>query len=190
MIATPATCRELSDQEIIRRSLQDMTVFACLYMRYEGRLLRYIHRLAWVAGDDAEDILQESFLKIWRNLHDYDPTLQASSWLYRIVRNQTLSWLRYRHAYGRDQHTALDPNLPAPEADDASQENEHNLRQVLDTLSTQHREVLILKYLEGMDYAAISDILKIPEGTVATRLNRARQAFNRQARDQHIAFVL
>jgi RNA polymerase sigma-70 factor (ECF subfamily) len=184
-------CQDLSDQEIIRKSVDDLAYFACLYQRYEARLLRYIHRLIWLAGDEADDVLQDAFLLIFKNLHAYNPAMKASSWIYRIVHNQAISWARKRNAYGRNQVTSLqestEPANPEPDGEPVQEEHIH---QVLSALSPEHREVLILKFLEEMSYAEISDVLKIPEGTVATRINRAKKAFQLQARLLHITFTL
>jgi RNA polymerase sigma-70 factor (ECF subfamily) len=188
-------CGSLSDTELVRRSLEAPDAFACLYERYEARLLRYIRRLTRADDQEAEDLLQEAFIRIWRHLHEVDPELQFSSWAYRIVHNQALTWLRRQHAYGNARSPAsrvpVDAQWPdeagAGEAQDA---NEAGIRAVLDRLSVEHREVLVLRYLESMSYEEISDVLKIPEGTVATRISRAKKAFSRAAAALHLTFTL
>jgi RNA polymerase sigma-70 factor (ECF subfamily) len=129
--------------------------------------------------EEAEDILQDAFVKVWKNLHFFDNSLKLSSWLYRIVHNQVVSTWR------RDKWKRTNPFLELSEgllqtiAEDMEmhQVSEEDFKKHLDRLPGNYREVLILRYFEEMSYEEISDILKIPEGTVATRINRAKKAF-------------
>ncbi|MBL0099474.1 MAG: hypothetical protein IPP49_04955 [Saprospiraceae bacterium] len=75
-------CVGLSDREIIRLSLADLEYFACLVLKYEVRLLSYIKKISQTNHDEAEDILQEAFIKIWKNLNGYDPRLKLESWIF------------------------------------------------------------------------------------------------------------
>ena len=94
MIVAEEICKQLSDREIVEKSLADIDYFSCLYDRYESRLFRYIKRIALVNDEQAHDILQEAFIKIWRNLNEFDQSLKLSSWIYRIVHNETVSCWR------------------------------------------------------------------------------------------------
>jgi RNA polymerase sigma-70 factor (ECF subfamily) len=182
MRVTEKICDELSDLEIVRQSLQDVEYFMCLYNRYEPKLLRYIHRISFSSKEEAEDILQEAFIKIWRNLHDFDQGLKLSSWIYRIVHNETVSFWRKKTSYGKDQVLELDESIFESEVEVFEEEDEQEnkaivIQEVLQLLPIKYREVLVLKFFEMMSYEEISDVLKIPEGTVATRINRAKKAF-------------
>jgi RNA polymerase sigma-70 factor (ECF subfamily) len=181
-------CRELSDLEIIQRALEQMEFFSCLYERYEAQLLRYIRRLG--VGEEAEDVLQEAFIKVWKNLNGFDQSLKLSSWLYRIVHNQAVSCIRKKKSFGKDQQLAFEesryadiPDEPFEEGAAMLEEQDRRTHELLDQLPMPYKEVMVLKYLEEMSYEEISDILKIPEGTVATRINRAKKAF-RQLSEQ------
>jgi RNA polymerase sigma-70 factor, ECF subfamily len=180
-------CEGLSDREIIRLSLADLEYFACLVLKYEVRLLTYIKKISQSNHDEAEDILQEAFIKIWKNLHGYDPRLTLDSWIFRIVHNETISFWRKKTSYSKDNIVRLDDerlhSLKAAEDVDVM-EGETFFRiieEVLPLLKQEYREVLVLKYLEDKSYTEISDILKIPEGTVATRINRAKKSFKELA---------
>jgi len=74
--------------------IEEIDYFACLYDRYEPKLLRYIKKISQADADEASDILQEAFIKMWKNLNNYDDSLKLSSWLYRIVHNETISFCR------------------------------------------------------------------------------------------------
>lgn len=186
MHVNEAICEQLSDIEIVQKSLQDLEFFSCLYNRYEPKLLRYIKRISLSSREEAEDILQEAYVKIWRNLNGFDQTLKLSSWIYRIVHNETISYWRKKKSHGKDLEIDLEErlfeNIPdAPQQDDSPNDNALLINKILQSLPIKYREVLVLKFLEMMSYEEISDVLKIPEGTVATRINRAKKAFIKQS---------
>lgn len=180
-------CRQLSDPDLVRKSLEQVEYFSCLYDRYEAQLLRYVKRMGALTDEEAEDVLQEAFLKIWKNLNAFDPALKLSSWLYRIVHNQAVSSLRKKKSFGKDQKEEFDDKRFADipdESPEAMEEADRHIHKILDELPLKYKEVLVLKFLENMSYEEISDVLKIPEGTVATRINRAKKAF-REIAEQH-----
>jgi RNA polymerase sigma-70 factor (ECF subfamily) len=185
MSVTLKSCQDWSDNEIVAKSLQDLNYFSCLYQRYEDELLRYIHRVSGADPDEAQDILQESFIKIWRNLNEFDPGMKLSSWIYRIVHNETVSHIRKKRSYGKDRtiDAELCRNILSDESETHSYSEEDISRALalLDNLQEKYKEVLILKFLESKSYEEISDILKIPLGTVAIRINRAKKAFRDMA---------
>ncbi len=195
MIVPREICEELSDREIIRKSLEQVDFFSCLYERYEKRLLRYIRRLTALPEDEVEDLLQESFIKVWENLNAYDPHLKFSSWLYRIVHNHVISYVRKKKSYGKDRKVEWTESrlLNLPDEDSGAWEGEEPepeelVHELLDHLPLKYRQVLVLKFLENMSYSEISDILQLPEGTVATRINRAKKAFAKSSAGRHIHF--
>lgn len=188
MLTPKFICDELSDLEVLRKSLVAVDYFSCLYERYEEKLMRYIKRVAFATDEEAADILQESFIKIWKNLNAFDQSLKLSSWIYRIVHNEAISFLRQQKSFGKNQNVSWDDaryaDLPDDALPDDAERLEHRDRlthRILTRLPEQYKEVLILKFLENMSYEEISDILKIPEGTVAVRINRAKKIFRQLA---------
>jgi len=180
-----AELQERSDEELVALTLADKNNFAWLMSRYEAKLLRYINRLTNVSHEEAEDLLQEIFIKTYRYLNDFDPKLKFSSWIYRIAHNHIISYHRYRQA--RPQSADIEPELMLNLADDldlpaeiASQELKSQVAQVIDSLKPEHKEVLILKYLEEQSYEELSDILAKPMGTVASLIHSAKKAFKKQ----------
>ncbi len=183
MVIPAKICDELDDVQIVQRALAEIDYFSCLYERYEPRLLQYIKRITSLSDPEAEDVLQEAFINIWRNLNAYDSRLKFSSWIYRIVHNQAISAVRKNASFGKDRRTEWNDALLAAIADDtlpepATEADEvlSRLGECLHTLPAAYREVLLLRYMEQMSYEEISDVLKMPEGTVATRINRAKKA--------------
>ena len=182
-------CGQLSELELVQKSLEQVDYFSCLYMRYEDRLLRYVKRMGVVTEEEAEDVLQEAFLQIWKNLNAFDPSMKLSSWLYRIVHNQAISCLRKKKSFGKDQQGEFDDlryedlqHDEQLETLEALEDQDRYIHEILDQLPLKYKEVLVLKFLENMNYEEISDVLKIPEGTVATRINRAKKGFRKLAK--------
>lgn len=182
MVVPEKICAPLTDQQIIRMAREEADFFSCLFSRYEEALLRYIHRLTDVEHAQAEDILQEAFIQIWRNINAYDEQMKFSSWAYRIVHNKAISSWRKSRSFGKHKQLSLaafheDTALLQEELQAAAPdiETEQALQTALAELSEKYRSVITLYYLEEKNYQEISDILRLPEGTVATRLNRARQ---------------
>ncbi|MEZ4848959.1 MAG: RNA polymerase sigma factor [Bacteroidia bacterium] len=191
MIITKEICNQLNDIELVQKVMTEIDYFSCIYERYEPKLLRYVKRITGVSNEEAEDILQEAFLKIWRNINSYDTDLKFSTWIYRVVHNETISYWRKQSSFGKDHQIDLDENFPE-EFDSNSQPGDSNknvlTHEILELLPLKYKTILVLKFLEGMDYDEISDILKIPPGTVATRINRAKKAFSAISEQMHISF--
>jgi len=180
-------CAGLSDQEVIRLSLADMEFFACLVLKYEVRLIQYIKKISQSNQEEAEDILQDAFIKVWKNLNGFDTRLTLESWLFRIVHNETISFWRKKTSFSKNNVVQLDDerlnSLSVTEDFDELEGEKlfNTIDVILPLLKQEYREVLVLKYLENKGYEEISDILKIPEGTVATRLSRAKKSFKKLA---------
>jgi len=185
--------RKKTDEELVSLALGNQGHFLCLMRRYEGKLLAFILRISNYSHDEAEDILQEVFIKIYENLNDFDTSLKFSSWAYRITHNQVIS--HYRKVRARPQSLPLDINekILANLSSDLDIEKEIEvgylkkaIKKVLANLDVKYREVLILKFLEERSYQEISDILKKPMGTVATLINRAKKEFKEELDRQKI----
>ncbi len=180
----------MSDQELVALTLQDQDNFYQIMKKYEQRLLVFIKRLSNIDHQTAEDILQEVFIKAFRNLNDYNPAMKLSNWLYRIAHNETISHFRKSKAR---------PDTVSLENDDAkgliciltdafdfkhelnSKMVSEKVRTVVYSMPAKYSEILILRYMEEKDYQEISEILHVPAGTVATLLNRAKKYFKEAA---------
>jgi len=194
MVIKKNICDKLSDKEIIEKSLEDLNYFACLYNRYELKLLRYIKKISMADPEESSDILQDAFIKMWKNLNSYDDNLKLSSWLYRIVHNETISFCRKKRSFGKNNKLDMEDIHLDDLPDDSEMEINPETRfflthEVLDKLALKYREILVLKFMEKMSYEEISDVLKIPEGTVATRINRAKRMFKMIADKEQISFI-
>jgi len=175
-------CAEKSDSELVALTLEEQSYFKCLMDRYEPKLKRYILRISNVSLEEAEDILQDVFLKVYKNLNGFDADLKFSSWIYRITHNEVIS--QHRKAQARPRLTEISEDIIKNIRSEFNLEAEiHNthlatlISAALDNLKPVHREVLILKFFEEKSYEEISDILKKSTGTVATLIRSAKKEF-------------
>lgn len=175
-------CSELNDEELVALAIEHHRYFACIVDRYSIKLQRYIMRISDVSTEEAEDILQETYINAYKYLQSFDSSLSFSSWIYRIAHNQVISQFRKRQARPQGHAVELEPEAFEQIASELNviDDVEKSLLKdtigaVLDDLPLKYKEVLVLRYLEDKSYTEIADILKKPEGTIATLLNRAKK---------------
>lgn len=186
---------EMTDEELVALTLKDQDFFACLMERYEPKLMRYIQRISAATKEDAEDLLQDVYIKVYRNINDFDRDLKFSSWIYQIAHNQVISeWRKTKNFRKVIKLEGYEDYLEIlSSGEDLVREIERKftaeeVAEILNKLDEKYREVLILKFLEGKDYNEISDILQKPLGTVATLINRAKTKFRKIAKEKEIKF--
>jgi RNA polymerase sigma-70 factor, ECF subfamily len=170
-----------SDQELVRDTLVHKEAFAGIIERYQVPLTRYILRLGCQDTDTTNDVLQEVFIKVYTNLNSYDSGLSFNAWIYRITHNETVSFFRKQNIRPRllteEDRILLEGKLLVD--DDIVETVDKNLtnkriQEAISKLDTRLREVIILRFLEEKSYTEISDILRIPSGTVATYIHRGK----------------
>ncbi|MGA7413151.1 MAG: sigma-70 family RNA polymerase sigma factor [Bryobacteraceae bacterium] len=129
-------------------------------------------------GHDAEDMVQEAYLRAFRSFDTFQGK-DSRSWLLAIVRNTCFSWLKKR---GEQSATELDEQIHSPADESANVESVllnqvalDSLQDCLDALPLEFREVIVLRELEELSYKEISEIARVPVGTVMSRLARARK---------------
>ena len=190
----------MSDEELVRQSLENRELFYHLIKRYERKLLKYIKRITNVTPEEAEDLLQEIFIKVYRHLNGFDQKLKFSSWLYRIAHNEVINFakkkksgLAYYYSSEMDTHDMLLENLAGEDdvhGNYVFMESRERVWQALMELPLKYREVLVLKFFENRSYREMSDILRKPEGTVATLVNRAKKKFIKIAKKYELEGIL
>jgi RNA polymerase sigma-70 factor, ECF subfamily len=173
---------EMMDELTLRRAKDgDSEAFEALVTPYE----RMIWRLCWryVRHDaDAQDCVQETMLKAWRQLPQYRGECSVESWLYRICVSCCLDFLRRR---GNRNHESvdvmtdlgLDPVSPEPQPEEKvlAEAEKQEIHEAISDLPQTMQEVLVLNVLEGRSYEDTAALIGISIGTVKSRLNRARQ---------------
>lgn len=175
---------------LIRRCIAgDAAAWEEIVQRYHRRIYNICYRFAG-SGDDAQDLTQEVFIKMYRTLDTYDHDRAAfMTWVTTMTRNLLVDHFR------KTKHDRLTDSLDAPvsEHEDAmplsdkiedislppdarvqSRETRESVHHALQRLSPELREAVILRDLQDMDYREIATVLKVPEGTVKSRINRGR----------------
>ena len=167
----------------------DPMAFRELVEQYQTRLLNFVYRMI---GDRerAEDLVQEAFIRVYRHIGRFDPSKKFSTWIYTIASNLAKNELRNRRrsplvlfqairAQWNDESRPLQFEDPSSRPDDMY--SDRYLSEAIDKtvarLSPHHREVFVLRELEGKSYEEIAEIVHCNVGTVKSRLNRARQSF-------------
>lgn len=174
------------DYAVLRRVARgDQAALAELIRRHQQRLYHVAYRLLRDPLE-AEDALQEVFLKVYQHAHSFEPQAKVSSWLHRITANHCLNLLRRRHPQDSlDQDNApevLDPGatpLQALEEQDLSR----RLERLLDTLPENQRRALVLKRFAGLSYQEIGDEMGLSPQAVDGLLKRARQFLKKALND-------
>lgn len=174
---------EPTDLELIQLSLRNTEKFAILIDRYEQKIFRYIMRLWDFSEAECEDILQDVFIRTYTHLNEYDGNFAFSSWIYRIAHNITIDTYRKNSSHSvirlDDQTYEWLRETLSSEEDLPTHLKEKDMRILVQnsfqSLTPEQREVIILKYIEWKDYREISDILRIPIGTVGTLIHRAKK---------------
>lgn len=173
------------DHELLRRmQAGDEGAFAVLVERHQQRAFR-VARNMLPSREDAEDLAQEAFLRVYRSLERFDFKHEFTTWLYRIVTNLCIDHLRKRRpavstSAGEDEGEALqlpDTSAPRPSAGLEQDETQTRVRAVIDSLAPHFQSVLTLRELEGLSCIKIAEIVDATHVTVRWRLHRGRKLF-------------
>lgn len=172
-----------TDEELIARFQQgDTYAFDQLVHRYKDPLLNFIFRFI---GDvnEAEDIVQDTFYRVYKNKHYYKEVAKFSTWIYTIAGNLAKTELRRRKrrrifSIHKETPSEKEFELPDPDRDPEDLVNsaitEKHIQKAISNLPPKFRQVIILRDVQGFSYEEISAMIKVPLGTVKSRVNRAR----------------
>jgi RNA polymerase sigma-70 factor, ECF subfamily len=180
---------QLSDQDVISHARQGReTAFRELIRRYERPVFSVIYRMVH-DRELAEDLAQETFIKVLNALDRYDPKYKFSSWIFKIAHNATLDQLRKKepetlsldgspHASTQEQteassFTAVD-TTETPEQYTESKQLGTEIEAAIEKLRPEYRAAIVLWHIEGRPYDEIADIMGLPLGTVKTYIHRGR----------------
>ncbi len=175
--------KDVTDEELIAKfQMGDVQAFDVLVRRYKDQLLNFVFRFVGNRSD-AEDIVQETFLRVYKNKHYYKEIAKFSTWVYTIAGNLAKTELRRRKRHkifsvSNFVNEEKDYDIPdteiSPDRKVDETIKEDYIQKAIEKLPPKFREVIILRDIQGFAYEEISQILNIPLGTVKSRVNRGR----------------
>ncbi len=182
--APPPPSLAASDEKVILQACQDgrEEAFAALVDRYTDRVFWVAYNIVGDA-DDARDVSQEAFLKVFRSIAVYDIEKNFYTWLYKIVVNVGIDFLRKKKSSGASTSVSLERigdiedrgEAPVPRLERKDMKDE--IRRVLDAMPEKYRTILVLRNVEGKNCREIADLLGANHATVRWQLHKARQIF-------------
>lgn len=176
------------DEDLIRRAAGgDSDAFETLLKTYQKPVYNLALRMTG-NPDDAQDLTQETFLHVWRGLSGYRSDASFSTWLYRLTSNVSIDFLRRRsrektislYCTGdENEEWELPVPVPCAETQVLTRLTRVQVAEALDKLEPEYRQALTLRVINGLRYAEIAAALEVPEGTVKSRIARAREKMRR-----------
>lgn len=163
---------------IARARTGDSAAFGELVEQYRDSVYRLAYRMCGNAHD-ADEAAQEAFVAAWRGLPNFRGDAKFSTWLYRLTTNASIDLMRRenRHrAVAEDEMPEIEDRADSPQQQVERTEQQEAVQQALASLSEDYREILLLRYMQELDYTEIAEVLRLPAGTVKSRLNRAKAA--------------
>ncbi len=172
------------DRMCVERCLRgEANAFEGILERYEKPVYNAIVRLG-VNRDDARDLSQQVFLKIFERLRSYDPSRRFFSWLYRVAINEAINAIKARRSWEPLSDKMVYPH-PNPEEQLATAETEQQLQKALLALDLKYRLVIIVRHFLHLSYEEAADVLALPVPTVKSRLFTARQQLRETLLETH-----
>lgn len=170
---------DISNELVARAIRGDIKAFEEIYKATSGFVYNIALRIT-NNPSDADEVTQDAFVKVYRNLGDFGFRSAFRTWVYRIAANTALNHCKWRLrrergsvAYDPALHDVAAPDRLSAEAD--KEEAERRVDSLLRILDPDQRACIVLREIEGLDYRAIADVLKINVNTVRSRLSRARE---------------
>ncbi|MWC27187.1 RNA polymerase sigma factor SigW [Paenibacillus sp. MMS18-CY102] len=163
----------------------DQQAFAEIVDMYQDKLYHMAYRMLY-NRQEAEDVVQDAFLRVYRNLERYDESLKFSTWIYRIATNLCIDRLRRRKPTysldaesadheGLDGYSMVPSDNRTPESETMLSETQRIIHQAIETLPAKYKSVMVLRYLQEMSLQEIGDVLDMPVTTIKTRVHRGRE---------------
>ncbi len=180
------------DRGLVAAAKKNPDEFRIIVERYWNRLFGYLRRSSYFSQEDIEDILQEVFIKVYRFINDYDDSMSFSAWIYQIARNTMIDEIRKKKRRPISSKLELEEFVKILkssldlEAEFHFSDSLEKIKNIIEELPFNYREVLMLRFLEEKDYSEIMDILEKPKGTVAALINRGRKMLVEKSKEQGI----
>jgi RNA polymerase sigma-70 factor (ECF subfamily) len=183
-----------TDEQLVAAALRgDQRAFAWLVGRYEARLVNYLYRLVR-STEDAHDLAQEVFLKVYQALDRFDPQYRFSTWLFRVAQNAAIDQIRRQRLKlvsmtreapdgGEERDWDFASGDPTPYGDLRNRERGGAIQQAIDALPWEYRELILMRHFGELSYEEIATVKELPLGTVKNKLFRGRQMLKEKLGD-------
>lgn len=174
---------KLPDLELMEKVQQgDMVSYNALVNRYKDRLFNMLYRML-SSEDEAHDLLQETFLRVWQHKMSYDFRYAFSTWIYTIALNLARNELRRRKKFKFFDIFDFADKIPSKEEKkESSPQLKELLEHEIQRLPEKYKTAFILRDVDSLSYEEIAQVLSIPLGTVKSRVNRARSILRKRLR--------
>lgn len=178
--------KKITDEELVDRVIKNKNFFEEIVDRYQKKIWRYVFYLT-NNKEESEDIVQEIFIKAYINLKSFNKNLKFSSWIFRIAHNEAVNFLK-KNKVNLSFNEKIFEVKDEREIDEEffKKELKRQIKNCLENLPVIYKEIVELYYFEELSYEEISDILKVPSGTVAIRLSRAKKILKKLCQKQKI----
>lgn len=178
--------KKLTDEELILKfQNEDIAAFNEIVFRYKDRIVNFLYRYT-SSREESEDIAQEAFIRLYRYKHLYREVGKFSTWFYTIAINIARTNIRKKSRIktmsinnfykDNDKDYELTSKVTLPDEDANAVGENYYIQKAIDSLDDIHKEVIILRDVQDLEYDEISKILNLPLGTVKSRINRARES--------------
>ena len=182
-----------SDAEVVEEVLAgSQERFGDLVERYQGRLVNYLFRMLR-SYEEAHDLAQDVFVKVYQALDRYDPRYKFSTWLFRVAQNAAIDQIRKRRLQvvsmdrpsdeEDDRAWEFPSDDPSPYSDLRNQERGAAIQRAIEDLPWEYRELIVLRHFGELSYDEIARLKEMPLGTVKNKLFRARQQIKKSLDD-------
>jgi len=181
---------ETLEQRLVKQALAgDRQAFAEIVELYKNKIFQVAYRMLG-NRTEAEDISQETFLRVYANLARYDQNHKFSTWIYRIATNLCIDRLRKKQATfsldqeinsgeGLDMYSQIADKNKGPEQEVMTLELQNEVQQAIDQLPIKYKSIMVLRYIEDLSLQEISEIIDLPVTTIKTRIHRGREALKK-----------
>jgi RNA polymerase sigma-70 factor (ECF subfamily) len=174
---------EMTDNELIVAIREENAeLYGEIVNRYQGKLFAYLYRLIG-EKEEAEDLLQDVFIKTFKNINSYDTDRKFSSWIYRIAHNEAVNHIKrksLKRFVSIENITSTKDRLETSSTEDNAEiswirkETSQEVDEAIKHLPLKYRQVLVLRYYSDKSYEEISEILGKPVNTIGTLIKRAK----------------